>query len=736
MTTRDFTVGQLLQIRSKDDAGCFIVICIDKSRGLLYAHRLNSMTSTKLLGDASRKNSKNVRKNPLSAAMPVEFKLDYLWSLSEPEISTIDVISSKHTRLTLANLSAKQSDRYKLVVGRMTGTWKEIASEFAIGTDRYSKIVSRNASKHGVSRTTIARDMSRLFSCGLDAHVAGMMYIFGNVTKRSADVQRNVSKKLGRPRDCVRTGHNQENAGRNVSQKARTLIEIYIKRTSDTEKKSISTLYKKFIELFARKPSGALIDGASIMVPDLEVDMTVGQFRYHLKNIECVKVRLEKFVGRKTFKLKHRILTSHAWDMIPFPGHTYIIDSTVIDVYCVSAVDRRNLIGRPTVYVVIDAFSWVILSIYVALGSPCMEQAKVALYHALTDKLSLIEGLGIRGCRSGMVKGVVPLTLFSDRGELLSYEGAALAETMQISQSISAPYRADWKCLVERYFGIQNTEVIHWVPGAVRKRMAERGDRDVRLDAVLTVHDLQRILLNLAAEWNLTHDMSKSISCQMLRKNIYATPTSFWNHGLEEMHGSPSYLTHEDAVRQLLPLAKARADRQGVHVLANLRFTAPWMAEDSDYFQLISQSNSPKVYLNPDRPLGAYLLGEDNNLQDIDLVDMRGYKDLDVSRFDLEDHEEYMSLLATDNEEYVKVVHSTLARERDAILESASAQTKEAAKSDGRSKTKRTAAIRDGMRIEIASEIGQPKDVDPIPEAPKSRDAALNSMRKKYCGSN
>jgi transposase InsO family protein len=472
------------------------------------------------------------------------------------------------------------------------------------------------------------------------------------------------------------------------------------------------------------------------MEPDPELRMTVEQFRYHVKKCETPVERQIKKVGKKTFDLKDRVQLSYAKKGIGFPGHTYLIDSTIIDVYCVSAVDRRLLIGRPVVYVVIDAFSQMIMSVHVALEGPDMDQAKIALYRAISSKDEHFKNLGVVGCTDAFVQGVKPLFIFADRGEMLSKEGRELAECVQLAESFAASYRADWKSLVERYFGVQNTDVVHWLPGGVRKRQKERGDRDYRLDAVLTVNELTRILLNLAAQWNLTHDMSQHVSCNMLQHEIDATPRAFWDYGLTHLHGSGTYIEKHAAVKNFLPTVKAKADKRGLEVLETLRFTANWMRDKSSYFEIIEGSNEAEIFLNPDKPMGAYFLDwTDNNLMECDLVDTREYQSRDVSLEDIRMFEDYQPLKEGDRNKDKEVINDSFANETKKIIRNAAAETKDQSKTDDRSKTKRVSDIKGSRAKEVNSDFERASSAQPTASVPVQKNLA-QSWYSKFIDSN
>jgi hypothetical protein len=52
------------------------------------------------------------------------------------------------------------------------------------------------------------------------------------------------------------------------------------------------------------------------------------------------------------------------------------------------------------------------------------------------------------------------------------------------------------KGIVEQYFGIINLEQFHFLSEAVRVREPERGERDYRLDAKLTLDEFTKIIMH------------------------------------------------------------------------------------------------------------------------------------------------------------------------------------------------------------------------------------------------
>lgn len=91
---------------------------------------------------------------------------------------------------------------------------------------------------------------------------------------------------------------------------------------------------------------------------------------------------------------------------------------------------------------------------------------------------------------------------------MLGYNADNLVAGLKISVSNLPPFRADWKGIVERMFRLMNIRVIDQLPGALNPER-ERGDRDVRLDAVMDINQFTAIIIK-AIRYHNNHLMCDS----------------------------------------------------------------------------------------------------------------------------------------------------------------------------------------------------------------------------------
>lgn len=691
-------LGQVLHIHTESITGHFRVIFIASEFDVVALYPLTLK---------KRQTTDTEATFVVTAKAPRFIKLTALSQLDSASCEEVKFVLPNFTNRAFDELSKGQKEEYLEIARRM----KAFANpEFMLRAalhDSFNALVIELAELFKVHRTTVARDASRYFLCEMDIRKACMLSILGKGKRHRI---RTVTKKLGRKNRLVSSGHFPDAVGINVNEEIKRAIEIFWRarrRTpGDAHKKSMSQYHREFLDTWAHRAVNVLANGMTSFVVDPQKDITRGQFAYYVHQIQSAKQREIETIGRAKFNKDKRILIGTARDAIQFPGQCYVIDSTILDVYLVSAFDRSRLVGRPVVYALIDAFSSTILSIHVALEGSNLDEAKICLFRALTSKDGLFAALEMQDEVCALPVGCVPTSIFADRGEFLSEGGRSLARDLQVRLSLAAPYRADWKSLVERWLGVQNQLVVHWVPGAVRTRGKDRGDRDVRLDAKLTVNDMLRLLLSLASEWNQSHDMTGHVSASMIRNGVEATPDGFWRYGLEHLHGSPQYLTRDDAVRTFLPLLAVRASRSGLITPDGLRYTAPWMTSDDDFFAQTREGKA-NIYLDPDRPLGAYLLDrKEGMLRPVSLVDNRHYDELDASIHDVRDTEELMKVVRDYGKKVAAPIGTTMRRFRKDVERAAVAATDAAREGDKRSKSRRVADLKGNRREANAKTFG------------------------------
>jgi putative transposase len=705
-----------LRMNIEDWNGLYRVVLVLENFDMAVLYEIGAIPT---LGCSSSNGSDKLNvQSKVSARGPRSCRLAWLNDLPDHMCSKVDFTLPQWTSKSPDLLNGKQRILYLSIKERTEKLSDPHFLDTIYFDKKFSKKVKELAESFHVHRTTLARDLSRYFLCECDVNKAAMYAVFArrpaNLTKRE------VKEKLGRKYQLSTSGHSPNHIGINVNETIKNSIKDHLLASKDRNHVSIAELFSSWREKYVHRLSSKLANGEPVYDLNPSFDISYSQFNYQLKSIESFRQSTLAQIGLRRFSKDSRILTGHARYLVEYPGQQYIIDSTVADIYLVSAVDRRLLIGRPTIFIIIDAFSSLIVSIHITLEAPSLEQAQIALYRAVTPKSRLLTKLGIESLLEHFPQGCKPLTVFSDRGELLSNGARNMSERFKTSNSIAPPHKPEFKALVERMFGVFNGE-LHRIPGGVRQRVKERGERDVRYDAELTIPGLYRVLLRKAAEWNSTKDMMKHESGRMLRGDVQPTPIGFWNYGIQKLHGSPKFCTDADAVRLLLPTVKAIADRRGLHVYGSLlRFTADWMREDDDFF-FQSHVGNGNIYLDPDDAMRAFWLHPTSDqLEELQLVDTRQYDEADMFIDDIEEVETYLKYVSAESLHLNKGAKATFQQSISAELRREGAATRAAKENDTRSKTRRVKSIKANRKLEL--------DLSVTPAVPsKARQSKVDS---------
>ncbi len=245
------------------------------------------------------------------------------------------------------------------------------------------------------------------------------------------------------------------------------------------------------------------------------------------------------------------------------PGCVYQIDATNSDIYLVGSLDRKRIIGRPTLYFLVDVFSRSIVGFNVTTENASYLAAALAIENAASDKVGFCERHGITISREDWPCQHLPECIVADRGELEGPKADTLINSLNIKLDNTPPYRADLKGLVERNFRTVNDNIIHWLPGHVKKNR-ERGDRDHRLDAVLDLQQFTKLIIHFILDYNRSWLNNYRPDEHMIADQLEPRPTMLWEWGIINRSGYLRQMDPDLLRMNLLPSAKATVTPKGI----------------------------------------------------------------------------------------------------------------------------------------------------------------------------
>jgi hypothetical protein len=326
-------------------------------------------------------------------------------------------------------------------------------------------------------------------------------------------------------------------------------------------KATLDSAYREMVEIhFAKKIQ---VDGVSKIKLNAEFP-SYWQFEYHTRHLRYTEDTLRKRMGSKNFDLKGRMIIGVTQEKVFGPGSLFQIDATIADVYIVSSINREDIIGRPVLYFVTDSFSRLITGIYCGLEGPSWIGAMMALVNSASDKVAFCEEYGVSITNDEWPCAHIPEAIRGDRGELISKNAEEMVRLQAIDIENTPPFRADLKGVVERKFGIIQGNIKPFIPGYVDTDFKERGAKDYRLEAALTLQDFTKTIILEVLQHNKKLIKGYRKTKNLLKDKVLARPIDLWNWGIQRSSGILRKITDKEMKLTLLPSYKATVTPQGL----------------------------------------------------------------------------------------------------------------------------------------------------------------------------
>ncbi|WP_273020921.1 hypothetical protein [Rheinheimera sp.] len=237
--------------------------------------------------------------------------------------------------------------------------------------------------------------------------------------------------------------------------------------------------------------------------------------------------------GHSQHKTKFAGRTGDAAPNALGPGHVWQLDSTPVDIELVAPYDRRVLIKRVTLYVVRDAYTRSICGIHIGVGSASWAEARLALFHAIREKVGYALECGLHISKDDWVESGAPSFLLVDNEEFQNKISESVTAHMNINVLYARAYEGDDKGLVESSFHMihammRNEEI----PGFRYKGLMGRNRNIPMKTACLTPYDLKKILIIYAIKHNcITWKENYPIEQQALFDGVKPVCRDYWRWG-------------------------------------------------------------------------------------------------------------------------------------------------------------------------------------------------------------
>ena len=508
---------------------------------------------------------------------------------------------------------------------------------FDLATQKRVKFLPEHAKKKEVSVQTIYRYLNLFWKFGLDKNA--LLPAFkrsggGGKTRKSGEIKRGTSIASKSHTFNLSKGINITEDDKKKILKG--LKHFYLKTTGVTLKKAYKKTLKQYYAFDIEK---AKIEYDYPKVP------TYRQFIYWknklLTPVEIIKNRTTE----SNYLRNKRGVLGSATENTPLPGSCFEIDATVADVNVVSILRRNHVIGRPTLYSVVDKASRMIVGLHVSMEYASWTAARQALVNSFIQKPAYCARYGIQISEADWPCHHIPQQLLCDRGEMICRKPEELVVPM-MQLCIAPPYRADFKGIVERRFGILNDELLHDLIGSSRGKKIVRGDKDPRQDAIHTLSEITTMLIDEVLEHNRSIFDELAISSRLLIENdLAATPINFWNIHLTKHRHALKKVDEIEVRAKLLPAVEVSMTRSGIlfedmyysceriekeELAARARCDGRWRMEAR-----VDQDNSSFIYVRLNENEGftiCKMLDRTSMLKDLPLADVYYFQDWKKSK--------------------------------------------------------------------------------------------------------
>jgi len=439
---------------------------------------------------------------------------------------------------------------------------KELPEVFHPG--RRSRMIKLHIETNGGSKQAIYNNLRRYWQRGQVANaLLPNFFKCGGKGKERKYVE---GSKRGRPRKYG------TDIGMNVSKTIRRMFAMAVTLYASENAFTLSGVYNDMVQRFCTRQVpdeetlGYRVVGCDIDPKSGEwLRPTLDQFKYWFyKELDRFDIKRRR-VGAKIYDKDMRGYVGTATDGVWGPGARYAIDATVADIYVVSRLNRKKIIGRPILYVVIDVFSRMIVGVYIGLEGPSWVGAMMALANTAADKVAYCSQFGLKIKPDDWPCQHLCTFLLADRGEMESANADMLQTMFGVVVENTAPYRADWKGVVETRFRLLPAKFKPYAPGYVKKDFRARGGSDYRLDATLDLDQFTKIILGCVLYFNNYHELKDyDADRSVIEDEVLPVPCDLWTWGIANRSGALRQYDESLVKFALMPVDSARVTKEGI----------------------------------------------------------------------------------------------------------------------------------------------------------------------------
>lgn len=309
------------------------------------------------------------------------------------------------------------------------------------------------------------------------------------------------------------------------------------------------------------------LDGNGVvhLLPSSECP-SLRQLDYYLKKHFPRHVVLKLRKGEKRFAQEDRAKDGSIQRECHGAGHIYEFDATIVDVLLVSCKDRTVIVGKPTMYLIIDRESRLIVGFYIGFENACYSAAMQAILSIAEDKQSLCRRLNLPYSTDDWVAdGVLPEMFLADQGELIHKNARRIAMSIRATLSNVPGMRPEWKPLVECGFSMLHQVIAPDTPGyQPDAETRQRRSRNVDKEASLTLFEFTQVMARAIILHNKSTQPDYPLTLEHVNDGVKPIPREIWNHSIRRRIGLLDKADYDKLRHELLARDRATITEEGV----------------------------------------------------------------------------------------------------------------------------------------------------------------------------
>ncbi len=335
-------------------------------------------------------------------------------------------------------------------------------------------------------------------------------------------------------------------------------IEEYLSGRCKTYDKAYSWLVSKcYSETFIQNGSLVIGQKSEVKIPSKRQFTYYARKKISLQTIDIVKSSKQEVRNNK------RLLISDTYNDVLGPGDLVEIDALEVDIALVSSRDRKQAIGRPILYLMIDVFTRMIIAMTVSLHNNAVLALTNLFLNLSDDKKEYCKKYGHFVNDIAWISNIIPRRIRVDRGsDFKSDPFGKICEELGIDRQLVPGATGSLKGNIEQEFRTLHAAQKPHLEG--KGVISRRYDSKHHKEAILTIEEYTKMTVDFVLHHNTMACANYPLTADMIKNGVHAIPYELWQYGSQK-YGKPRPITNMDMFRYtLMEPVKASLDRSGI----------------------------------------------------------------------------------------------------------------------------------------------------------------------------